>query len=99
KGYVSQMYELCQMKIRKMEMIRGICKQYKQMQRQPPKNTILYCLSLYSKRLFLFLFLLLASHWAFAQNQPEDCGCPENRMAGTKADTLFRLSNGKKIAL
>lgn len=33
------------------------------------------------------------------QTIEDNCNCPENDYAGTKADTVFKFTNGKKIAL
>lgn len=47
----------------------------------------------------VLLVTLFAFTTVFGQNKKEVCDCPKTQYAGTKADTTFRLSNGKKIAL
>lgn len=47
----------------------------------------------------VLLVTVFAFTTVFGQNKKEVCDCPKTQYAGTKADTTFRLSNGKKIAL
>ncbi len=48
------------------------------------------------KKFFLLFLSVLLCVSAIAQT---NCHCPKNRYTDTKADTVFRLTNGKKIAL
>jgi len=45
----------------------------------------------------ILTFLTLSS--VFGQMKKTSCDCPKTQFAGTKADTAFYLSNGKKIVL
>lgn len=47
----------------------------------------------------VLLVTVFAFTTVFGQNKKEVCDCPKTQYADTKADTIFRLSNGKKIAL
>jgi len=47
----------------------------------------------------IFLLTVLTFTPVFGQNQKAKCDCPETQLAGTKADTIFFLSNNKTIVL
>lgn len=56
-------------------------------------------MSLNTYKIFWITMLMSLSIGMHAQEIHSDCHCPENTMAGTHADTIFHLSNGKDIAL
>jgi hypothetical protein len=45
------------------------------------------------------IVLIAGSNTTYSQVGTPTCGCPKNIYAGTKADTTFLLSNGKRISL
>jgi hypothetical protein len=51
------------------------------------------------KQGLLTVLLVFIVCFSFAQSKHAECGCPKSTFDNTKADTIFRLSNGKTIAL
>ena len=52
-----------------------------------------------TRHVLIILLTFLAFSAASGQTKSVLCDCPKTEYAGTKADTIFHLSNGKKIAL
>ena len=52
------------------------------------------------KRLFTIVSLFISFvHLTYGQSDLKTCTCPKTDLADSKADTVFKLSNGKSIAL
>lgn len=47
----------------------------------------------------IIILTVLTFTTVLGQNKKAVCDCPKTQFAGTKADTIFRLANGKTIAL